>query len=48
MGLDVIGTLGILMEAGERGLLEGGQPLIDELDRAGFRLSPALKQKLLN
>ena len=47
MGLDVIGTLGLLVEAADRELLEGGQPLIDELDGAGFRLSPALKQRLL-
>lgn len=47
-GLKVLGVLGILVEAKRRGLVQGIEPLLVELqERAGFRVSPALFQRAL-
>lgn len=47
LGLDVVGTLGILIEASENGLIGADRHLVDQLDRAGFRLSTQLKNHLI-
>ena len=47
MGLDVTGTLGVLIEASNRGLIQLDRSLADDLDRVGFRLSSTLKERLL-
>lgn len=46
-GLRVVGTLGILIEAKRLGLIDTVAPLIDQLERANFRISPALRQHVL-
>lgn len=47
LGLDVIGTLGVLLEASEKELVAVDQELIDLLDKVSFRLSAHLKKRLL-
>ena len=47
LGLDVVGTLGILIEASENGLIGADRHLVDQLDRVGFRLSNRLKNHLI-
>lgn len=47
-GLRMIGTLGILIEARGRGLVERIGPILDELQhRAGFRVSDVLRERVL-
>lgn len=46
-GLRVVGTLGILIEAKRIGLIDTVAPLVDQLERAHFRISPALRQHVL-
>lgn len=48
LGLDVTGTLGVLVEASSRGLIEADSNLLEKLDQSGFRLSAALKERLYN
>jgi predicted nucleic acid-binding protein len=48
LGLEVTGTLGLLIEASSSGLIEADSSLLEKLDQSGFRLSPALKEKLYN
>ena len=48
LGLDVTGTLGILMKAADRGLIERDVNLVAKLDRFGFRLTEDLKTELLD
>lgn len=43
MGLDVTGTVGVLLEATAKGLVDPGSELADKIDQAGFRLSTKLK-----
>ena len=48
-GLKVAGVLGILIEAKQKGLLDRIEPVLDELQsRAGFRISPELRQRVLH
>ncbi len=48
LGLPVIGILGILVVAKQRGLIPLVQPVMDALiDRAGFRVSPQLYDRVL-
>lgn len=47
MGLGVTGTLGVLIRAKTAGLLPEVKPVIDELSRLGFRMSPALRDTAL-
>jgi uncharacterized protein len=48
LGLKVLGTLGILVEAKQRDLLSAVTPILHDLQaRAGFRVSPALYQQVL-
>ena len=47
-GLHAMGVLGFLTMAKRRGLLPAVAPLIDRLDRCGFRMSKALRQTVLD
>lgn len=46
MGLEVTGTLGVLIEASDKGLIEADSELLRRLEDAGFRLSSELRMKL--
>jgi uncharacterized protein len=47
-GLRFIGILGVLIEAKGRGLLDGVEPILDELQNdAGFYVSEALRARVL-
>lgn len=46
-GINVIGTGGILIKSKNTGLLEFVSPILQELKKAGYRLSPALCKKIL-
>lgn len=48
VGLDVTGTLGILLLAKERGLLESVRPVLDHLQALRFRLSSATRRLVLD
>jgi predicted nucleic acid-binding protein len=47
LGLRVIGTVGILLRAKRMGVVPAIRPLLQALQTAGFRLSPALLQEAL-
>jgi predicted nucleic acid-binding protein len=47
LGISLTGTLGILLDAKRRGLLPAVTPLIDDLQRLGFRLSDRTRQAVL-
>lgn len=47
VGIGVIGTLGILLEAKRAGLPPTVSPLLDELNELGFRLSPRTRDAIL-
>jgi predicted nucleic acid-binding protein len=46
LGLDVTGTLGVLIEASKKGFIETDSDLLEKLDQHGFRLSASLKEML--
>lgn len=47
-GLAVVGVIGVLLEARQRGLIASLASVISELEQiAGFRISPRLKQRVL-
>lgn len=46
-GLHVAGTLGILLEAKRLGHLHAVTPLVQQLEQVNFRISPMLKQHVL-
>ena len=46
LGLDVTGTLGVLLEASNRGLIDADSKLLEKLNASDFRLSPDLKKRL--
>jgi len=46
IGLPTIGTLGVLLMAKEKGLITAITPLLNELRRAGFRMSDTLYHQL--
>jgi predicted nucleic acid-binding protein len=47
IGLQVIGTLGILLRAKQVGLIRAVKPLVDDVIAQGFRLSPELLRDML-
>lgn len=47
LGLEVIGTVGILIKAKENGLIDSIKNWLDALDANGFRLSKSLKEEAL-
>lgn len=48
LGIKIIGTLGLISKAKQSGLIADMQNIIDLLEQTDFRLSPILKQQLLN
>jgi len=48
MGLRVIGTVGILILAKQRGILSTVKPVLQNLDDTGFYISAALKAEALH
>ena len=48
VGLQTIGTLGVLLMAKDKGLMAVLKPLLDNLRRAGFRMSDDLYDKVLD
>lgn len=46
-GLSVAGTLGVLIQAKQRGLLPAVRPLVERLPPLGFRMSSALQAAVL-
>ena len=48
IGLQTIGTLGVLLMAKDKGLVAALKPLLDNLRRAGFRMSDDLYVQVLN
>jgi len=48
LDLEIMGTLGVLIEASDKGFLRLDQRLIDRLNNAGFYLSASLKNSLLD
>lgn len=47
MGVEITGTIGILVRAKREGLIPWVKPLLDDLDRRGFRMSSTLKAEAL-
>ena len=47
LGLRFSGTLGIMLLAKERGVLEAVKPAMDRLEALGFRLGPETRQSVL-
>jgi hypothetical protein len=47
IGLNVTGTLGILLRAKQAGLIPAVKPLVDDITAQGFRLSPELHRDVL-
>ncbi|KYF59033.1 hypothetical protein BE08_07160 [Sorangium cellulosum] len=48
LGLTFTGTLGVLLRAKQRGLLERVRPCLDQLQALGFRIAPALRGSVLD
>ena len=47
-GVAVVGVIGVMLEARQRGLITSLAAVIDELEKvAGFRISPRLKQRAM-
>lgn len=47
LGISLTGTLGIVLDAKRRGLVPAVSPLIDDLQRLGFRLSGGTRRAVL-
>jgi predicted nucleic acid-binding protein len=47
IGLKIIGTVGVLLRAKERGAITEVKPILDELNAVDFRISPALYHQAL-
>ncbi len=47
MGLQIIGTVGILIRAKQHGILSTIRPVLQSLDDTGFYISTALKEEAL-
>lgn len=47
LGLKITGTLGIFIKAKEIGLIDSIENVLNKLENVDFRISPTLKQKLL-
>ena len=45
--LEISGTLGLLLRAKERGILDAVQPVLDRLQELQFRLNPRTRQMVL-
>lgn len=47
LGLNIIGTLGVIGKAKESGLIHSVGKIVEKLEAANFRLSPSLKSTIL-
>jgi uncharacterized protein len=47
MGVKIVGLLGTLIKAKEKGILEEVKPIIDDLTKIGFRINPVLYKHVL-
>jgi len=47
LGIPVTGTLGLLVDAKQRGLIPAVAPLLDELERHNFHMSPCIRVAIL-
>ncbi len=48
LGIKLIGTIGIILKAKEKGIITNLSEIIERLEQTDFRLSPKLKQQLLD
>jgi predicted nucleic acid-binding protein len=48
LGIKIIGTIGIILKATELGFIKNLSEIIEKLEQTDFRLSPKLKQQLLD
>ncbi len=47
LNLKIIGTLGVILKAKEKGLIDSIEIILEKLENADFRISPILKEKFL-
>jgi predicted nucleic acid-binding protein len=47
MGVQITGTLGVLVTAKEKGYIKAVKPIIQKMEKTNFRVSEALLQKVL-
>lgn len=47
LGLKIVGTLGVILKAKEKKLINSTQIILEKLENAKFRISPGLKAKIL-
>jgi predicted nucleic acid-binding protein len=47
MGLNITGTLGIIIKGKKTGVLEKVKPILDALENANFRISKSLRTAVL-
>lgn len=47
LGLKIIGTIGVILRAKEKGLLNSIEELLEKLENADFRISQNLKAKII-
>ena len=48
MGVSIIGTLGIIIKAKEKGIIEVIKPILEKLEAVQFRISLKLKKQILD
>lgn len=48
LNIKIIGTLGIILKAKEKGLISSIEDILEKLENADFRISPSLKKKILS
>lgn len=47
MGAEVLGTIGLLLRAKRKGMIDAVRPIMDELERAGFHVSQRTRTEAL-
>jgi len=47
LGIEIIGTLKVIQMARQKGIIESIRPLVEDLQKAGFRFSKSILEKLL-
>jgi len=48
LGINLIGTIGIILRANQLGIIKNLKETIELIEEVGFRISPLLKEQLLN
>jgi uncharacterized protein len=48
LGIKIIGTIGVILKAKENGIISNLSEIVERLELTDFRLSPKLKQQLLD